>query len=432
MSLLDEHTLEVVKKSSSSLVVKILGMLAGFLVSIFIARTLGADGLGIINLANQIITFLLIISILGFSQVIIKEVAIADDHSNPNRVRDVLFTAYIINGVLAVFFTIALIFFADSLANNFFDTPRLRIPLIILALVFTPQIISRILSAALVGYKKIWQSNLVDQTLSMVLIGIILFFLWLFNFEIGVDTIAIVYAIGRASVTLSVVIYWNYLNRHKTTYKPVFLGRHMLNKGFPLLIVSAALLISSSADTIMLGWLSNTKEVGLYNVALKLALLTSFLLQITISTIGPKIAVMYKNKQIKALELLLQRVTTVLIGIGLVSLLIFILLGRYVLSIWGAEFIAAYPILVILAVGQFFNIASGPVGNILVMTSHEKIIRNITLFTVVLNLVMNFFLINNFQAAGAAVATAFTTVLNMTLCYIYVRKKTGLKIFKFL
>ncbi|MDC9724260.1 MAG: hypothetical protein PSN34_16035 [Urechidicola sp.] len=52
---LDEHTLEVVKKSSSSLIVKIIGMIAGFLLSIFLGRTLGADGLGVINLSNSLI-----------------------------------------------------------------------------------------------------------------------------------------------------------------------------------------------------------------------------------------------------------------------------------------------------------------------------------------------------------------------------------------
>jgi O-antigen/teichoic acid export membrane protein len=427
---LDQHTLEVVKKSSSSLIVKVAGMIAGLFVSIFIGRTLGVDGLGIINLANQIISFLLIIGILGFSQVIIKEIAIANSKGNTHRVKDILFTAYLINGAAGVLCTVTLILFSETLANSFFHTPGLRVPLVILSIVFTPQIVSRILSSALIGYKKIWQSNLVDQTLSMVIVGILLFALWVFNFEIDVIKVAIVYAIGRLCVTLTVTFYWKHLNRKPQKYKPVFLGSYMMNKGFPLLIVSASLLISTSADTIMLGWLSSTKEVGLYTVAAKLALLTSFFLQITVSTVGPKIAVMYRNQEIKALELMLQKVTRALIGIGLLSLIVFLLLGKYILNFWGEEFVSAYPILAILATGQFFNIASGPVGTILVMTNHEKIIRNITAITVGLNLILNYFFINYLGASGAAIATAFTTILNMVLCVFFVRKATGLNIFK--
>ena len=66
------------------------------------------------------------------------------------------------------------------------------------------------------------------------------------------------------------------------------------------------------------------------------------------------------------------------------------------------------------------------------MTNHEKLIRNVTIFTVLLNLLMNYFLIKDFQGMGAALATSTTTILNMIICYYYVRKKVGLKIIKFL
>lgn len=414
------------------MVVKIIGMFAGFGVSVFLGRTLGPDGLGIINLANQIISILLVFAFLGFSKVIVKEIAIAHNDNKLERIRDVVFTAYLINGAVSLVLTLALILFADIIANDFFAIPGLKYPLIISSIVFLPQIISRILSSALVGYKKIWQSNLVDQTLSMGVIGTLLFLMWLTKIEINVFNVAVAYAIGRLSVTLCIVFYWNFLNKeYEKTAKPKFIKTEMLTRGLPLLIVSASLLISSSADTLMLGWLSSPKEVGLYNIAAKLALLTSFFLQITVSTLGPKIAVLYKKNEIKDLETLLQKVTGGLTFIGLVFLLIFVLFGNFILSFWGEDFITAYPILVVLSIGQFFNIASGPIGNILIMTGHEKIIRNITALTVILNLILNYFLIRSYGGYGAALATAFTTILNMLICSIVVWKKIGLKLFKF-
>tara|TARA_B100000378_G_scaffold276221_1_gene273712 strand:+ start:732 stop:1985 length:1254 start_codon:yes stop_codon:yes gene_type:complete len=417
------------------MVVKLIGMFAGFGVSVFLGRTLGPDGLGIINLANQIISILLVFAFLGFSKVIVKEIAIAHNDNKQDRIKDVVFTAYLINGAVSLLITLALILFADIIANNFFAMPRLKYPLIISSIVFLPQIISRILSSALVGYKKIWQSNLVDQTLSMGVIGTLLFVMWLIKIEINVFNVAVVYAIGRLSVTLCIVLYWNFLNKDKEyekTAKPKFIKTEMLTRGLPLLIVSASLLISSSADTLMLGWLSSSKEVGLYNIAAKLALLTSFFLQITVSTLGPKIAVLYEKNELKELGTLLQKVTGGLTFIGLGFLLIFVLFGKFILSFWGEDFITAYPILVVLAIGQFFNISSGPVGNILVMTNNEKVIRNITAITVVLNLILNYFLIKVYGGFGAAVATTITTILNMILCYWYVRKSVGIKIIKYL
>jgi O-antigen/teichoic acid export membrane protein len=62
----DLHTLEVLKKSSASIVVKIAGMGAGLLVSIFLGRALGAEGLGIISLSNHFVVLLLVLSMFGW------------------------------------------------------------------------------------------------------------------------------------------------------------------------------------------------------------------------------------------------------------------------------------------------------------------------------------------------------------------------------
>ena len=49
LSKLDVHTLEVVKKSISSIIVKLLGVIIVIGLSVFLARTIGAEGLGLIN-----------------------------------------------------------------------------------------------------------------------------------------------------------------------------------------------------------------------------------------------------------------------------------------------------------------------------------------------------------------------------------------------
>ena len=48
-SKLDIHSLEVLVKSFKTSLVKILGMIGSLLVSIFLGRTLGSEGLGVVN-----------------------------------------------------------------------------------------------------------------------------------------------------------------------------------------------------------------------------------------------------------------------------------------------------------------------------------------------------------------------------------------------
>ena len=99
-ALLDEHTLEVIKKSSASIIVKVIGMFVGLGVSVFLGRTIGPDGLGIINLSHRIVNLLIVIGLFGMQQVIIKEVPIAKDKKEYKHIGNVMYSAYLINGEL--------------------------------------------------------------------------------------------------------------------------------------------------------------------------------------------------------------------------------------------------------------------------------------------------------------------------------------------
>jgi O-antigen/teichoic acid export membrane protein len=152
--------------------------------------------------------------------------------------------------------------------------------------------------------------------------------------------------------------------------------------------------------------------VGLYSVAARIALLTSFFLQVTNAAISPKIAALYEEGKKYEMEKMVQSVTLGLIGIALFAVLIFVLFGKSILSIWGIEFQSAYPLLVILSIGQFFNIGTGASGLILIMCGLEKTHAWISSVFVVVNLILNYFLIREYGAVGAAIATSVTVSLD--------------------
>lgn len=420
---IDIHSSEVIKKSFSSMIVKVTGMVIGLVVSIALARLLGAEGLGIISLANRIVGVIMIIGLLGIPLVIIKEVSIGKTEKNWKHIGDVMHTSYILCGLVTFGVSIIFIFLAPWISEYIFNEEKLTFPLIVAFLVLTPQVFSRMFSSGLIGYRKIWQSNLVDQTLSIAVVGVLLAILYLFKVEITINLVVILYAIGRLVVTISIGLYWRKLYPYK--FKRTFISKKILKTSMPLMLVSASLIISSSIDSVMIGWLSTTEQVGLFAIALKLALLTSFFMQITISTLGPKIASLYHSGKEKEMQQMVKQITKGLTIIGFLVLGGIIIFGKFILSIWGEEFTEAYWLLVVLGIGQFFNIASGPVGNLLTMTNHEKILKNITLVTLSLNILMNIVLINKYEALGAAIATATTVALNMIITTIYVKRKLG-------
>ncbi|UBM62464.1 oligosaccharide flippase family protein [Candidatus Sulfidibacterium hydrothermale] len=421
---LDIHTSEVLRKSFTSTIIKIVGMIAGLTVSIFLGRTIGAEGIGIINLSNRIINILIIISLLGMRQVIIKEVAIAHNHKNWKHIGDVMYSSYFLNGIIAIVLSLLLILLAPWIAAKIFNKPQLTYPLIIFLIVLTPQVFSRIFSAGLIGFRKIWQSILVDQTLSITITGILLLLFWLLKFKINIITVAIVYAIGRLVVTLTIGLYWNKVC--ECNKKKRLIVRKLTKTSIPLFFVAITGVIQNNGDILILGYFGSVKEVGLFSVAARLALMTSFILQITNAAVAPKIAALYEKNKIKELEKMIQQTTKGLFIIGLLPLLIFLLFGRNILSLWGKEFEDAYAILIILGIAQFINIASGAVGLILVMTGNEIIRSKISYFTLALNILLLFILTKFYGVYGAAIATAFTITILNVINIVFVRKKTGI------
>lgn len=416
--------LDVVKKSISSLFVKISSQIIGLFITIYIANNLGAKGMGLISLSNKFAALILIITTFGFGNVILKKISIAESRGNVEEIASTIKTAIRFNGIIASVITIIIILFIPKICDVFFNEPELVIPLSISVLMVVPQTLSRVFSAALNGMNKIWQSNLVNQALSFWFIGLSLLIVHILNYEITVNTIAIIYGISRLVVFCSVGIYWKSIFKFKGRTDNLL--KEMIKMALPLLIVSSAFVITSNADIIMLGFLSSTEEVGKFTVAARLAFILSFFLYVANSAISPKIASLYAENKIKELRVLVQKMTGLLTIIAIVCFSILFFFGKKILSFWGDEFIDSYDVLITLSIGQFFNISTGCVGLLLILCGYEKDQGKISLVTLILNLVLNYFFIINFAAFGAALATAITVILMNIVKVVIVKKRLNI------
>lgn len=423
---LDQNTSEVFKKSIPTAFVKLLGMVLSFVISIFLGRTLGAGGLGVINLANRVVAILLVVCMFGMSQVLIKEIAIGYNRGDYKRIGDSIKTAYLFNTGISVLVSILLIFLSPWLANNFFKVPELEWVLVLSFVVFPFQILTRIFSSGLFGYRKIWQASLVDQTLSIFIVSVILLIYYIFNVEINILNVVISYVIGRLTATLTLGIYWhnifssNHIKEQRT--------KELLGTAFPIFLVSITATIYKNSDIILIGWLCSAKEVGIYAVASRIAIASGFLLNVANSAVSPKFATLYDDNKKKELQNLVQYVTGILFLFSLIILLVCIGFGESILYIWGREFKAGFSVLIILSIGQFFNVATGAVGTLLTMTGFEKKLLKVNVFFMILNLILNYIFISVWGIMGAALAYAVSIIgMNLTRAF-FVYKYIGIHI----
>ena len=126
------------------------------------------------------------------------------------------------------------------------------------------------------------------------------------------------------------------------------------------------------------------------------------------------------------MQRMIQQTTKGLIFIGLATTLLYIIAGKYILGLWGQQFESSYWILIIITVGQIFNVSTGSTGIVLMMTGHEKLIGRITFLSAVMNLLLNYLLIPEYSATGAAIATATTVIVQNIIKVIVVKRRTGI------
>ena len=116
----------------------------------------------------------------------------------------------------------------------------------------------------------------------------------------------------------------------------------------------------------------------------------------------------------QALDALARNTASLMIVLATPIMLVFILVPSWVLEVFGPDFRAGGIVLAILATGQFVNVATGSVGYLLMMTGHEKLMRNNIIACTILNVALSAILIPRHGVVGAALATTVSlTTMNL-------------------
>lgn len=424
---LDSNMRNVLKNSLSSAFVRVGGMFATMLFSVFLGRTLGADGMGVVNLANRIVNLLLVVVLCGMPTAIIKESSISYSNFNWKEANGVIRSAKWFSTIFSLVLIVIGIACSEWLCLHVFHEPRLTLPLIITLISLLPQVLTRIDASMLNGFRKIWQANLFENALASLIVLFIIMIIYLANIEISIVNVSWAYALSKFFVSMvSAFLCRLQIPSDKREEKGSLEIKLLLRRSLPFFLSSAVSVIAMNIDGIMIGWFSSSRELGLYAAATNLALLMSFFMSVASSALNPHIASLHVSGKLKELEKMLQRVTLILIVLGLLSGLFFVFFGKFILSIWGKEFEDAYQMLLVLCLGQFVNVSTGCVGSVLVMCGCEKIEAKILLISLTSNVILNYLLISNYGALGAAFSTTLTLSIAMLVRVGIVKKKLGI------
>lgn len=203
--------------------------------------------------------------------------------------------------------------------------------------------------------------------------------------------------------------------------------RVWLSLSTTMMITPMFYFVLSETDILCLGFFSTPTDVGLYNVARRLAELMQFAYVSVNTLLLPRIAAAHGERDRQRMQSIVDTMNVVVLvpaGGVLIALVGF---GPQVLSLFGDSFVSGYVVVLMLVVPRFIDLLLGPASEVLMMTGDQKLVARVNIVAGVANLGLNLLLVPFWGAVGAATATAVTMISWKTYLFVLCRRRTGVQ-----
>lgn len=411
----DKHFAELIKGSGIAFVLKIAGTISGYVFTLLITRTLGAEAWGIFALSLVVLQMASVIGRLGMDTALLRFTAEYTAKGEINTLKEIYKKVLNLAVLFSILVAISVCFLSPVLADKIFHKPYLTGYFRVISFIISPFVLLCINSESIRGLRKIKEYMLLQQT-GISVIAVILFLIGLVFIKSRFLPI-VSYGISILILaTISIYLWRKYLicflktfktssqstisKTSKTSYKSI------LSVSIPMLLSSSLVLIMGWVDTIMLGVFRSTKEVGIYNIALKLSMVTSLCLMAVNTIVAPKFAEFWRKKDLENLKKIAQYSTKLIFCSSYPILVLYCIFPQWFMGLFGKEFKFGFLALIFLSVGQFVNAATGSVGQLLLMTGKQNILLTLQVFVFIGNIFLNYLLIPNYGIVGASIATS--------------------------
>ena len=181
---------------------------------------------------------------------------------------------------------------------------------------------------------------------------------------------------------------------------------HWFRTALPFWLILACDLTLQNADVLVISTCVGPAEVGMYFAAAKTMSLVLFIPYAVGSAMANKIATLQLRGETEQLRTAIADAANWIFWPSLVGTLVILLAGRSMLSLFNPEFVEAYPVMLILAIGLILRAALGPADVVLNMLGEQSICARILVVSAALSVALSLALVPLFGMLGAATATS--------------------------
>jgi len=390
---------------------KMLRMVIGLFIEVWVARYLGPEQFGLFSYAGSFVAIFTIIATMGIDGILVRE--LVKDEKSTNELLGTAFWIHIVGAILVFIVLTMVIYFVPSHDYN----TNVLIYIMTSATIFHSFSVIDTYFRAKVSSKYIMYAStatiLIISSVKILLIiykAPLIYFAWVIVFQSIVLACSLLYFYYKNNFS---VMDWSF---------DIGKAKQLLRDGWPLILSGVVTAIYMNTDRIMIKELIDIESVGQYAAASKISAAWYFIPMIISSSLFPAII---KSKQ-QGEQLYynrLQKLYDLVVLIAFfIALPITFLSGWIIDLLYGNAYAGASDVLVI-------HIWTGIFIALWVVASKwftiENYLQNVmvrTLMGAILNIILNFILIPRYGVVGAAWGTLLSYIFINYLSMFFFKK----------
>ena len=399
---------------------KILRMVVGLLVVVWVARYLGPEKFGLLSYAHSFVGLFTIFATLGLDEIVVRE--LVKDESK----RDSLVGTTFWLKLFGACFVLLVLAFTVNFTSNDLET-NILVFIIASATIFQSFNVVDIYFQSKVMGKYVVYANLFSLFISSIVKIILILsnasliaFAWVVLFDSIVLACGFIYFFLKHS-TFRI----NNLIFYKST------AIDLLKDSWPLIFSGAVLMIQANIDQVMIKEMINSTEVGFYSVAIKLIASFGFIPVMLKISLYPSIL----NSKKKSNEIYQNRLLNFyrlnFILFLAVAIPIFLFSEQIVVLLFGIQYQSVGILLSIMVIRLFFT-NMGVARSAYILNENLMIFSLITMILgTITNIALNYLWIPWYGSMGAIIATIISFFVTIFLVDIFYSKTRNNVILQF-
>ncbi len=412
----------VFRQSAALFAGNLLLIAGGFFFKIYLARTVGAEGLGLFALGESLVAFALVCSLWSLDETAFRFIPQFRAARETDRLRRLIWASCWQVLLWSVLTAAILVLTRNFWADRVFKNPTFAFALAFFALMLPARSLSMLVRMIARSYQEVLRVVVIQTFIAFpvkVVLSVLLIAAgwglsgWLTGEALSyllsailLGWLALHLTPGQARIPLLALR----LEPAVYSFAGTMIGRTLLGAA------------SSNLGTFLLGVFLSTRDVGVYSVSLTMVALMAMLQSTMNGAFAPHIPELYTTGRSGELVEMYYRITRWNLIATLPLFVLYVVMAKPLMGVFGAEFAQGAPVLSALAVGTLVNVGTGPVGLLLTMTGHERAVLWGLAAQLAITAPLLFFLLPVLGLFGAGVAWSSGTIAIYLGLYYYARR----------